>query len=547
MLKIFIFLIASLFLFLNASADVEWSLGTTAELKIGEKMAEGNYTIEVYNFPAPVEGYTPLGKDEERPVMNVAPFVSLRLYNSTGLVADWTLLQGETRSYGDDVKITVENLPKGDSRVWINKYYDPSARLKFQMSKNIFKESFVVIDFTAGKEYKPTSTIQLYVQVKNIGSEDAADVALDIQVNTGLRKKEGILKWQRLNNTDTLKKGEEITVPVSFYTPLLFDETDFALNVTAESTWQDRNRTKVFKASNTSNFTVRVLPQWDFTIQKSVKKEVHIGDIPVVSLTVQNTGGNDIDLEVVDTVPDGFTLLGGNLTWKPRLKKGDSWTETYRIKPRHPASLSLPPAKSTYRTNLRNYTVESNSPSLLIYGPYIVLDKAFPAEAEAGSNVTVTLKVSNTGDRLAIVNLTDRIPQEARFVYGITTAQLSLQGGESKTFEYVLAFQNTGAFTIPPAEASFYEHLYTTYRGVVTSEARTVNITAKPVAAAPPEILVNIEGAPEESFFARLSGIHIFSIPVYVLVPLVIILSIVIIFIVQQKARERKILKKYFK
>jgi len=545
MRKILIFLIAIIFLFMNASAQVEWSEGITRELHLGEKMTEGNYTIEVYNFPAPVEGYKPIGK-EEVPAVNIIPFVGVRLYNNTMLVEDWTLLQGDTRTYNDEVRITVESLPKGDAKEWINKYYNPTAKIKLQTGK--FKESYVVITFTTGRECKPPSLIQLDVKVKNTGGEDAMDVSLNIVITTNLTKKEGILNWQRLNNTDTLKKGEEIIVPITYYTPLLFDEQNYMLNVAAESTWQDRNRTKTFKTSNTANFSIRILPQWDFTIQKSVKEAVHIGDDLLVSLTVQNTGLNYLDLEVVDTIPDGFTLLNGNLTWKPKIMKDGWWTESYKIKSPRPASLNLPPAKAIYRTALKNYTMESNSPGIVISGPHIILTKSLPLNGEVGSNLTVTLKVSNTGDRLAIVNLTDRIPKEANLVGGKVSAQLSLWGGEGKTIEYVLAFQNTGTFEVPPAEASFYEHLYITYRGVVTSETRTINITAKPEVTSPQQTSMKIEkAAAKESLFASLSRIYVFSIPFPVFIVLVFILLTIIIFASYRQARERKILKKYFK
>ncbi len=552
MRKILIFLAAVIFLFTNASADVEWTEGTTRELHLNEKMTEGNYTVEVHNFPAPVDGYKPIGKDKEAPVIDISPFVGVRLYNSTALVEEYTLLEGKTQTYNDEARITVESLPKGDAKEWINKYYNPVARIKLQTAKNPFKESHIVINFTTGAEYKPPSSIQLDVKVKNNGGEDARDVSLDIKIVTELVKKEGILNWQRLNNTDTLKKGEEMTVPITYYTPLLFDEANYTLNVTAESTWQDINRTKTFKTFNATNLTLKIIPQWDFKIRKSVKETIHISDDIIVSLTIQNTGLNDLEIEVNDTVPEGFTLISGNLTsgnltWKPKIKSGDSWTGIYKIKPPRPLSINLPPAKATYKTTLKNYTKESNNLSLVVSGPNIILNKSFPANGEAGSNLSVTLKLSNTGDRLAVVNLTDRIPDGAYLVSGNVSAQLSLWGGENRTVEYVLAFRSPGTFEVPPAGASFYEHLYTTYRWVAVSGSGEINITAKAVVTAPQETPVETEKAPEESLFTRLFKTRVLSIPLPVLIVLVFILVIIIVSVRRRQAREREILKRYFK
>lgn len=549
MRKKLLFLVAVIFLLMTASADVEWTEGVSKELHRDGKMTEGNYTVEVYNFPAPVEGYKPLGKDEEVPIIDISPFVGVRLYNSTALVEEYTLLEGETQTYNDEARITVETLPERDAKEWINKYYNPVAKIKLQTAKNPFKESHIVINFTSGKEYKPPSLVQLDVEVNNIGSKDAKDVSLDLVINTNFIKKEGILNWQRLNNTDTLKKGEVVVVPITYYTPLLFDEANYTLNVTAESTWLDENRTKTFKTYNATNISIRILPQWDFTVQKSVKEAVHIGDDAIVFLTIQNKGTNDLELEVNDTVPEGFTLISGNLTWKPKIKEGGSWTGNYKIKPPRPMNLNLPPAKATYWTALKNYTRESNSPGLVVSGPNITLGKSLPANGEAGSNLTVTLKLSNTGDRLAIVNLTDRIPDEANLVGGNMSAQLSLWGGESKTIEYVIAFQNNGTFEVPPAEASFYEQPYTTYRGVVATETSEINIMTKAVVTviAPQQTpMEKIEKA-GESLFARLFEIRVFSIPLPVLIVLVFILVAIIFSVRLRQAREREILKRYFK
>lgn len=549
MQKISILLIATIFLVTSANAEVEWGEGITQELRLGEKMTSGNYTIEIVNFPAPVEGYKPLMKDEEKPAVPIYPFVVVRLYNKTTLVDEWTLFQGDVQTYNDEIKITVESLPKPDAKEWINKYYNPVAKIKLQTGKNpyAFKEPNIVINFTTGREYKPLSSIQLDVKVKNNGGEDAKDVNLNINVITSLVKTDGILYWQRLNNSDILKKNEEIIVPITYYTPLILDSGNYTLNVTAETSWTDINRTKKFKASNTSNFTVTVLQQWDFTVQKSVKKEVHIGDEAFVSITIQNTGLNDIDLDVIDSIPDGFTLLEGNITWKVKINKSDAWTALYKIKPDRPLSISLPAAKAIYRTNLRNYTKESNSPSLLVYGPYVIVEKSLPSEALVNSNVTVTLKVSNTGDRRAVINLTDSIPEGAYLVSGNLGSRLSLKGGDSNTMEYVVLFKNTGVFTLPPAEASFYEHLYIIYRGVVSSEPGIINITEPKVTAletttAPVEL-----SAPDESLFSRLSGINVLSIPLTVFIPLVFILFTVLLYTVRQRAIEQRIWKKYFK
>lgn len=549
MQKILVFLFAIIFLATTAHADVEWLGGVTQEMHLHDKMTAGNYTIEVYNFPAPVEGYKPPMKDEWVPIENVNPFVAVRLYNKTALLDEFTLLEGEAHSYNDEVRITAETLPRGDAKEWINKFYNPTARITLQLSRtSVFGKSRIAINFSMGTEFKPPSLIQLDVKVKNNGGEDAMDPMVKIQVNTSFLKKEGILERQRLNNSDTLRKDEEIIVPITYYAPLLFDSENYSLDVTAEASWMDKNRTQTFKVANTSNITITVLPQWDFIVKKSVKSEVHIGDNITVSLTIENTGINDLELEVMDTIPDGFTLVKGNLTWKPRIKTGNSWTAIYTIKPPHPMSLSLPPANATYRTSLRNYTKESNSPSLLVHGPYITLFKSLPQEAIVGSNITATLIVSNTGDRLAIVNLTDRIPEGAELVDGDINAQLPLFGGEGKTIEYVIVFQNTGTFEVPPAMASFYEQQYTTYRGVVTSEARTINITVKPTPiASPQKTTVHVESVPEESLYERLSRIYVSSIPITVFAPLILILFTVIAYAISQKVRERKILKKYFR
>lgn len=74
---------------------------------------------------------------------------------------------------------------------------------------------------------------------------------------------------------------------------------------------------------------------------------------------------------------------------------------------------------------------KSGTSGIKVHGPYIVLAKTLSASEDARS---VTLKVSNTGDRAAWVNLTDTIPAAAGYVDG--SIEESLKGGDLPLSEW---------------------------------------------------------------------------------------------------------------
>lgn len=458
---------------MNASAQVETEYEKTMELHLGEKMVMGNYTVEVFNFPPPVEGYTPINKNtsigerKEIPAVPVNPFVGVRLYYDTTAVEEWYLIEGENESYNFKAWVTIEKLPEKNAQIWINKYYNPTAKIRINIKQPI------LITFDTKPVIKPPSTIEIQAKVKG-SNEDILYPSLNLWIDTKLVKKEGILTWYRLNNSDILKKDEEVKFNITYDTPLISDQENYNVNITAEATWQDINNKK-YNQLYTTNLTILVHPKWNFTIQKLVNNELNIRNDILVTVSIQNTGIGDIELEVNDVLPSNFTLLSGNLTWRPKIKSGDSWVGVYKMKAPYPMTVDMPHVNATYRTALKNYSIESGNSVLNIIGAYIIINKSFPQEWEVNNSMNVTLNVSNKGDRYVIVEFSDVIPEEASLVSGNLSERLLLPSGEKKILNYVIKFQNAGLFEVPAAKALYYDQQL---RITAISNVGIINITA---------------------------------------------------------------------
>jgi hypothetical protein len=76
----------------------------------------------------------------------------------------------------------------------------------------------------------------------------------------------------------------------------------------------------------------------------------------------------------------------------------------YTLKPIKPGKFKLPKATAKFRVDGKDYTFESDTPTIVVNGPYIVLEKKVKVSVfNPGDNVRVTISVKNEGNRDAKV------------------------------------------------------------------------------------------------------------------------------------------------
>ena len=210
-------------------------------------------------------------------------------------------------------------------------------------------------------------------------------------------------------------------------------------------------------------------------------------EIATVTVTLRNDGARPINsIRVSDTMPSEFELNeNSSLEWELNLKAGECRSFTYSLKPLQPSEVGyfLPPAIAQWEGDGRTYSVRSDLPYIVVYGPKIELSKTVkPDTIDRGEIVTVTIEVVNAGDEVVSVNVTDHLPPDAVLTDGMLGADMILAAGESHIFGYNMKMGASGSVELPPAVAHFVDTHY--YEGTVVSEMSS--ITMNPAATPRP-------------------------------------------------------------
>ena len=189
----------------------------------------------------------------------------------------------------------------------------------------------------------------------------------------------------------------------------------------------------------------------------------YVGDQLIVSLTIFNTGCNDIEeVHVGEIIPDGFIIDPYKETnWSVALNAKRSASFNYTIRPLHPGEYSLPSTVIEMIYNGETYTTRidmSDAKKLVFHGPEIrVMKNVTPEVATVGDDVTVTLTIENLGDRSAKVETYDKLPRGSTIKRGKMTLEgvLHPKGGSNEptilTTTYTFKINRPGEIRLPAA------------------------------------------------------------------------------------------------
>ena len=446
--------------------DLEWACGSSKELRLGEGITCGNYTVVTYNFPR---------SDQKQ-------FVGIKLYENNILVADQTLKDGEDYIHDDEVRITALELWMTDqdwtdmpTDCWANIMIEPRGLPRFEVEFETEKE-----------EYEPYSSIEMDLIIQNIGDAKADDVTVYVDAET-LETFEMIRGNARYHcseiergdlfdrNTDTASFDP---ITLRFGVPSVIEDTVF--NITVNIEYDD---IKDIKYCYSISYPVEVLSM--FGISKSINDNIYMDEVATVTVSLRNDGTRPINsIRVSDTMPFEFKLTeNSSLKWELDLKAGECRSFTYSLKPLQPSDEGyfLPPAIAQWEGDGRTYSARSDLPHITVYGPKIELSKTVqPNTTNTGGIVTVTIEVANTGNEVVSVDVTDHLPPDAMLTDGTLGAETILIVGGSQSFSYNMRMSTAGSIELPPAVAHFVDTHY--YEGTVLSKIRsiTVNPAASP-------------------------------------------------------------------
>jgi uncharacterized repeat protein (TIGR01451 family) len=449
------------------SDDIEWVSDTTTTFHWGDSETNDDYVIKAEDFNE--DGYVYITISRDNQILKSAP-----------------LHVGNSVSAEDEIQVYVKKV-ETNIDAWTGNMDDPTAEVEiFRRGLPDF-EMTIEFDGDDDDSYDPKSisspsTITATITVENVGDAEAKDVDLTIDTG-GLELVEGKL----IHHFTSLDK-EEVTDPVTIglKVPLLWDETSYA--ITAEAKGDD---IKGIEHDNNDTESLTIEQKWGLYISKSITEEVYMSDTAHALVNIRNGGICDLNsITVTDTMVEGLELKDSVTLEKTiSLKPGESTQEliSYTLKPVTPGTYTAPAATAKFTaSNGKEYTVTSETSGIEINGPNIVLTKTVSSSDVApGEEVTVTVKVQNTGNRDASVTVSDpsdMLPESTTFISGETGFKDVVKKESSSSLSYVIRMDAVGDVKLPAATASFVD--MEEYKGEKISNMPVISVTVPPTEGA---------------------------------------------------------------
>jgi len=230
--------------------------------------------------------------------------------------------------------------------------------------------------------------------------------------------------------------------------------------------------------------SVKVTPKQNyFTISKAVRSRIYLQDITVVTITVGNGGMYDVtDVHISDNMSENFELKSpAAFNWnKSLLKPGQEWSTIYSIKPLE-ANLNgftIPAASATFKVNGRNYSASTQTSTIIVNGPKIMMNKTVNKPVvNISETVTVTVSIKNVGDIGSKIEVKDHLPEGVSLVSGIISMDNYSDPGSNLGFSYIIRMNNEGKYELPSAVANYTDIKYRgTTRAVKSSDRPNVTV-----------------------------------------------------------------------
>lgn len=474
-IPLLIALLISLCLFTSiASAytidDVEWTSSSSYTLHWGDTVENGDvdaddedtdkveYIIKAEDFTT--DGYVHLSLSEG------------------GEIKEFSFLHvGQNFEYrdvetGQDIRIFAKTITLNIDE-WTGNMEDPTAEIE------VYRRGYPNFDITITtdeSEYDPKKTstpkdITTTITVKNNGDAEAKNVKLVIDPDV-MELSDGDLT----HDIFTLEK-DEITEPieVKFKVPHLWDETDIDIIATVESN-DINNDIHVDEKEK----TIKIEPKIELIVTKSVTKEIYMDETAHVLVTVRNAGIYAVNsINIKDEIIDGVELKD-SVTLEKTISLNPGQTEevfSYSLKPIKTGTFTSPEAIASFiASNDKEYTYESEEPTLEINGPDIVITQTVSnTNVAPGEEITVTVTTKNEGNRDASTRIAStQFPEGTTFISGDTTLEEVLTSSQSESYSYILKMNEVGTFKIPAASGTFID--MEDFKGEKISNMPTVTV-----------------------------------------------------------------------
>ncbi|MDO9517300.1 MAG: hypothetical protein Q7J10_04530 [Methanosarcinaceae archaeon] len=436
------------------TSDIEWKSSVdSTSLGWGNSVTNGDYVIKAEDFTKEGSVYIKIFKD--------------------GLEKQHAPLKaGGTLIDDDEIKIYVKQVyPNIDS--WSGDMVDPTVSIQiyrrglpdYEITIETDKSTYDPKDISLPK--KITATIK----VKNNGYAEVENV--DLTINTGNLV---LIDGKLTHHYYSIEKGATTDpVTVTMEVPHLWDKTAFSISANTKG-----YDIKGAEYTGTGSKSVTIEKMWELIATKTITENIYMDESAYVLVSIRNAGIIDLNsITVTDSVVGGLELKDSVTLQKTiSLKAGESTNELfkYSLKPIKPGTYTSPAAVAEFTAaNGKKYSILSKTPKIEINGPYITLTKSVSSlNVAPGAEITVTVKVDNTGDRDASVTASDSLPNGVSLVSGDLGFQEVMKKSTSKSYSYVVRMDVLGDVKLPSATASFID--LESYKGEKISNMPVISV-----------------------------------------------------------------------
>ncbi|MEZ5334428.1 MAG: hypothetical protein R2741_03885 [Methanolobus sp.] len=144
-----------------------------------------------------------------------------------------------------------------------------------------------------------------------------------------------------------------------------------------------------------------------------------------IVINVENRADFQKAVTVTDDLPESFIPNDlENTEWAVAIGPGETQTIVYFASPTEPGDFSFVPATVLWNDGGETYSLVSNEidGNFHVSGSKVVLTKELSSSYMlVGEEITVTIRVSNDGDKDIEASFQEKIPEELSLVSGVST------------------------------------------------------------------------------------------------------------------------------
>ncbi|WP_129582692.1 hypothetical protein [Methanolobus psychrotolerans] len=329
------------------------------------------------------------------------------------------------------------------------------GRPELEISIDASSETVDGVDVSS-EQYAPGEKKQVDVKVTNTGDAWIENVVLEIDIGEFWLKAKGDFEYRNdliRKDLGCLEKGDTATINFTVVAPEWDGKTspyELVYYVNATAGGYDI-KDGYFDANSSSSF-VCTEPGMKVVFE-IVNDEINMSSWYVRPLESSTSSHNSVDYEIrdawehsflrtnifniglytIDDIDIEFSVIPDDIVISETYESGDyssmdpdgQYYLGQKLVPIRPGTYSF--GKVVVNVNFfgENLTWGSDPRSITVHGPHIVVDKILSG---SGSDYSVSLGLSNDGDRAAWINLVDIIPDDVSYVAG--SVEQSLAGSD---------------------------------------------------------------------------------------------------------------------